>query len=295
MRALVISGGGSKGAYAGGIAEYLICEEGKQYDIFVGTSTGSLLIPFLASGDIQRVKEIYSNVCQSDIFSTCPFIVRKTQTGYKTKINHFGVLRQFIKGRKTFGESANLRRLIQETLTEEIFNKIAQSQPYVIITVANLSRNLIEYKYARDCSYDDFCDWIWISTNMVPFMSLVQKNGDDYADGGFGKLVPIQEAINMGAKEVDVIILSPRHITSCYPASTNAFDLLVRGFGFMLHQIGQDDIKMSLLESRYTDVRINLIHTPRILTDNSFIFDPEQMSAWWLEGFAYARAGYIEK
>jgi len=38
VRALVISGGGSKGAYAGGIAEYLICEAGKKYDIFVGTS-----------------------------------------------------------------------------------------------------------------------------------------------------------------------------------------------------------------------------------------------------------------
>jgi NTE family protein len=292
VHALVISGGGSKGAYAGGIAEYLICEARKEYDIFVGTSTGSLLVPFLASGEIHVAKSVFSNVRQTDIFSSCPFIVKKTPTGFKTKINHLSVLMQYIRGRNTFGESLSLKKLIRRTLTKDIFDKIANGHPYVVVTVANLSRNVVEYKYARDCSYDEFCDWVWVSSNMVPFMSLVQKNGDDYADGGFGNLVPIQEAINMGAKEIDVIILNPRHITSCYPQSTNSFNLLVRGFGFMLHQIGQDDIKMGLLESRYSDLRINLIHTPRELTDNSFIFNPEQMSAWWNEGFAYAREIY---
>ena len=42
--ALVISGGGSKGAFAGGIAQYLIEETKQHYDLFLGTSTGSLLI-----------------------------------------------------------------------------------------------------------------------------------------------------------------------------------------------------------------------------------------------------------
>jgi len=50
MKALVISGGGSKGAYAGGVAEYLIKKEGRDYDLYLGTSTGSLLIPHLAAG-----------------------------------------------------------------------------------------------------------------------------------------------------------------------------------------------------------------------------------------------------
>ena len=42
MRALVISGGGSKGAFAGGVAEYLIKEKGHKYDLFIGTSTSRL-------------------------------------------------------------------------------------------------------------------------------------------------------------------------------------------------------------------------------------------------------------
>ena len=57
MRALVISGGGSKGAFAGGIAEYLISKCGIRYGLFVGTSTGSLLIPLLAIGEISKIKK----------------------------------------------------------------------------------------------------------------------------------------------------------------------------------------------------------------------------------------------
>ena len=54
MRALVISGGGSKGAFAGGVAQYLLEIEKNKYDIFIGTSTGSLLIPHLALGNIDK-------------------------------------------------------------------------------------------------------------------------------------------------------------------------------------------------------------------------------------------------
>ena len=56
-KALVISGGGSKGAFAGGVAQYLMRNQGREYDIFVGTSTGSLLIPQLALNNLEKFKE----------------------------------------------------------------------------------------------------------------------------------------------------------------------------------------------------------------------------------------------
>ncbi|MFZ1790083.1 MAG: patatin-like phospholipase family protein, partial [Saprospiraceae bacterium] len=90
MRALVISGGGSKGAFAGGIAQYLIEEEKIKYDIFVGCSTGSLLVPLLALGEISRLREAYTSVTQSDIYSISPFIVKEFEDGtFQSKINHF--------------------------------------------------------------------------------------------------------------------------------------------------------------------------------------------------------------
>jgi predicted patatin/cPLA2 family phospholipase len=292
-RALVISGGGSKGAFAGGIAEFLLHEKQIQYDIFVGTSTGSLLIPFIAANEIEQIKKVYTSVSQSSIFSNCPFHIKKTgPETFHTRFNHFGIIWQFLRGKSTFGESKNLRKLIEKTLTRNVFDRLKKSGKYIIATVSNLTYNIIEYKYLRDCTYEEFCDWIWISSNLIPFMSLVRKNDCEYADGGFGDLVPIQEAINLGAKIVDVIILNPRHYRQKSPHSSNAFNLILKGFNFMLNQIGKDDVSMSLMESRYDDVEIRLIHTPRKLIDNAFIFDPELMTKWWEEGISYGRTIY---
>ena len=58
MRALVISGGGSKGAFAGGVAQYLINEKEYNYDILIGTSTGSLLVSHLALLKVEKIKKI---------------------------------------------------------------------------------------------------------------------------------------------------------------------------------------------------------------------------------------------
>ena len=290
MRALVISGGGSKGAFAGGVAEYLISDLGIEYDIFVGTSTGSILVPLLSIGKVDKLREAYSNVSQHDIFNVNPFTIKK-KNGAITKvgINHFNILSMFLRGKKTFGESKNLRTLLEKTITAKDYEQIKCCGKQVIVTVSNLTRNIVEYKYARDYDYKDFLDWIWVSGNLVPFMSLVEKNGFEYADGGFGNLVPIQEAINIGAKTIDVIVLNPRIREIKKPKSRNPFNVLTSSMDFMISQIAQDDIFIGLLESRYTDVEIRFYHTPRKLTDNSFIFEPTEMRSWWAEGIAYAR------
>ena len=77
MKALVISGGGSKGAFAGGLAEYLITVQRREYKIFIGSSTGSLLVPLLAIGKLEKLKTVFTSVTQEDIFNNCPFIIKK--------------------------------------------------------------------------------------------------------------------------------------------------------------------------------------------------------------------------
>ncbi|MGZ8522928.1 MAG: patatin-like phospholipase family protein, partial [Chitinophagaceae bacterium] len=44
-KALVISGGGSKGAFAVGVYKHLISGYALDFDVLVGTSTGSLIVP----------------------------------------------------------------------------------------------------------------------------------------------------------------------------------------------------------------------------------------------------------
>jgi predicted patatin/cPLA2 family phospholipase len=58
MKALVISGGGSKGAYAGVLLNTFINDSGKQYELFVGSSTGSLLLPISLWAKLTKKKFI---------------------------------------------------------------------------------------------------------------------------------------------------------------------------------------------------------------------------------------------
>lgn len=289
MKALVISGGGSKGAFAGGVAHYLIEEAKREYDILVGTSTGSLLISHLGLGKIDKIREIYSSVNQDSIFNNCPFVIRKKHGSDIISMNHWNILKNFIKGKKTFGESENLRTLIRDSITPQEFETLKNGPKDIVVTVSNLSLNQVEYKSINDFNYDEFCDWIWISSNYTPFMSLVRKNGCEYADGGLGSLVPIEEAIKRGATEVDVIVLRTEISYYNRMPSRNPFELLTSMMSFVLDRIENQNIRIGKLVANQQDAIVNFFYTPTVLTTNSLIFNKEKMTLWWKKGYLYAK------
>ncbi len=290
MTALVISGGGCKGAFAGGIAEYLIKEQQKDYNIYVGTSAGSLLLPLLALGDVDRIRIAFTKVSQKDIFTNCPFIIKKKGNIYTSKINHFNSIKMFIKKQKTFGNSGALRKLISRIFLKSDYDRLIASKKEVLVTVCNFTNRKTEYKSIRDNSYEDFCDWMWISANFVPFMSIVIKNGHEYADGGFGDYLPIHPALDMGAKHVDAIFLRPEKISTVSLRTSDSFDVLMRAFEFMLDKIGKDDILLGKFESLRENATIDYYFAPYVLIENAFIFDPPLMARLWQDGLAYARS-----
>jgi len=295
MRALVISGGGSKGAFAGGVAQYLQEELKFNYGLYIGTSTGSLLVSHLALNKVEKIKEVYTSVNQKSIFSLCPFKVKKDKYGTEQiNINHFNVVKNFFRGKKTFGESKNLLKLIKKAITKEEFEEIKMSAIDVVVTVSNLSLNQVEYKSINDFSYNDFCDWIWISCNYTPFMSLVKKQGCEYADGGFGSMVPIEEAIKRGATTVDVIVLETEVMHYNRLPSKNVFSLISNLSAFMADRIEKQNIQIGKYAAVHKDVIINLYYTPTVLTTNSLVFNKEKMHAWWQRGFDFARLKNVD-
>jgi len=288
-KALVISGGGSKGAFAGGVVEYLMKKKKKDYDLFLGTSTGSLMVSHLALKKLDSLKELYTNVNQNSIFSNSPFKIKKVHGEKVISIRHMNTLWNFLNGRKTFGESKNLRKLIKKNVTREMYDEIRENNKEVVVTVSNLTANKIEYKSISECSYDDFCDWIWGSCNYVPFMSLLEKNNCQYADGGFGSLIPIREAILRGAKEIDAIILETEVTQINRIPAKNPFTLMLDVFDFMLENVERHNITIGKLSAKHHDVKLNLYYTPTVLTTNTLVFEKEKMKKWWKSGYKYAK------
>jgi predicted patatin/cPLA2 family phospholipase len=289
MKALVISGGGSKGAFAGGVAQFLIEDLRRDYQLFIGTSTGSLLVSHLALNKIAKIKDVYTSVNNDSIFNVCPFKITKKHDTQNIRINHLNVLRNIFRGSKTFGESQNLKNLIKETISEYEFLKLKKSDLDIVVTVSNLSLNQVEYKTLKEFDYLEFIDWIWVSCNYTPFMSLVKINGCEYADGGMGNMVPIEEAIRRGAKEVDAIILQTEVTQLNRMPSKNPFSLITNMFGFMLDRIESQNIKIGKFVATHNDAIINFYYAPTVLTTNSLIFEKEKMTEWWQGGYEFAK------
>ena len=176
-----------------------------------------------------------------------------------------------------------------------MYVKIRAANKEVVVTVSNLTANQIEYKSINDCTYEDFCDWIWGSCNYVPFMSLLEKDYCQYADGGFGSLIPIREAILRGATEIDAIILETEVTQFNRLPSKNPFSLLFDVFDFMLTHVERHNITIGKLAASNKNVKLNLYYTPTVLTTNSLVFDKVLMRKWWKSGFDYAKSKEEEK
>jgi predicted patatin/cPLA2 family phospholipase len=289
MKALVISGGGSKGAFAGGVAQFLMQDLGKEYDMFLGTSTGSLLIPHLSLNKIEKVYELFTNVTQRDIFSVSPFVQRKKGDREFVSIDFVNSLWQFIRMKRTFGESKHLKRNIRRNFTRDEFEAILATKEDVVVTVSNLSKNSVEYKSIKDCTYEEFCNWIWISCNYIPFMSLATVDGFEYADGGLGCVIPIREAILRGATEIDAIVLEAETMEQQKVLGKNPFSLMLNLFGHLLNQVERNDITIGKLAAKNKNVNLNIYYTPTTLTENSLIFSKRLMVKWWKQGYEYAK------
>jgi predicted patatin/cPLA2 family phospholipase len=217
-----------------------------------------------------------------------PFVIRKKGRREFVSIDFINTLWQFIKMKRTFGESKALRRYIRKNFTEQEYNLVKETKDDVVVTVSNLSKNRVEYKSIKDFSYDEFCDWIWISCNYIPFMSLVEKDGFEYADGGLGCVVPIREAILRGATEIDAVVLEKESMEYNKVLGKNPFSLMINLFGHLSDQLERNDITIGKLAAKNKGVKLNLYYTPSKLTENSLIFNKKLMTSWWQQGYDYA-------
>jgi predicted patatin/cPLA2 family phospholipase len=288
-RALCISGGGAKGAWAGGVIQHLIEDQNKDYDMYIGTSTGSLLAPLTSIREISVLKEAYTSITSEDIFSINPF----DKNGNIKKWNAF---KRVITLKKTLGETENLRLLIKKHFQQKHFDRLYKSDKEVVAVVANLTDKRPEYKFSNNNKYEDFVDWLWASCNAPIFTTLLEKDGNQYADGAIYEQIPIQVAIENGATEIDVIVLSPEGFGVVKRKKiSNLLQYFFRLIEILMRKIAKDNVDLEKLKSHGREIDINIYYTPYSLTDNSLVFKKEEMLRWWQEGYINAKSGNVKK
>jgi len=285
------SGGGSKGAWGGGASEGILDRYGRNYKYLSGTSTGALLMNMVAHGDMSNAKAAYTSVTNDDIYKLSPYRIVENQNGiFTTKMNYIKIgWNIFIRKQKTFGDSTRLRtNILPKFFTKKLYEDIRKDKE-LIACVTNLTLGCTEFKSNDDYDYDDFLDWVFASTCAAPFMSIVEKERCEYADGGYIEHIPLQVLIDRGCNEIDIIDHKSPEID--IERVRNPLHLVSRLADIMMWGNAVNDMQLAKLKAREKDVILNVYSPGRKLTNNSLVFDKKQMSDWWDEGYQYAFTG----
>ena len=101
--AIVLSGGGAKGAFQAGVLDALITDRKVSFDIAVGTSTGAIQATAVAQDDIPRLVQFWKDIKKSDD------IYRKRG----------GTLLSILSGQPSLYSVAPLKALLRQTIDEQ--------------------------------------------------------------------------------------------------------------------------------------------------------------------------------
>lgn len=234
--AIVLGGGGSKGAYQIG-AWRALRELGIKYDVVTGTSIGALNGALMVLGDYEKALGLWREIDIDKVVLNGLNLRTDLQYYYENSEK----LLPFIKSYKDNKgmDITPLKKIIQKCVDERFFSS---SVDYALMSVRFPSFVPVK-KYKNELSMENFASWILASASCFPAFPVCEIDGEGYIDGGYYDNLPISLAFELGAEQVIAIALNPEsHPFSHHPLVKNIYPL--QSLGGML-----DFDKMSIEEN----------------------------------------------
>jgi predicted acylesterase/phospholipase RssA len=322
--ALVVSGGGAKGAFAVGVLKHLFLKyrETGWFSIAGGTSTGALIAPIaavMAAPDpmgfqaYQTLEKMYTTVCTLDILE---------------KQSVFELIRR----QDALYESDPLNDLLHRTFQPEWFAWLQRSKApdsYVVYTNYQNGRKIFASPKDEGMTRERFIQAMLASASVPVVMEATIIDGDVCYDGGVRDLVPFGKAIALGADTIVPIFLDPEEFSETRSRFRRMDKILLRTLAILVDETGRNDFAMADLinigiqakdeilrafsrdKSAREKIRrilsrkefralfgpdkrliriIDGLRPDEPLTENSLTFDPAKMSRWTDLGENKARA-----
>jgi predicted acylesterase/phospholipase RssA len=222
---------------------------------------------------------------------------------------------RLLLGKKTFGESKNLRKLIDEFVSDEQYRSIVASSgnSMFAVSVVDMKSGKLEIKYSSDIADpNEMKNWIWASANEPLFMSYYNVGDSAFVDGGVRENVPIADALKFAVAynerhankiyDIDVVINKPEN-----PLIHTKFEKrgILKGLSRLIDiwsmEVRQNDIDIALLRAQsqvYALVteklaadptyRIHLHYFPcdlfKDIYQKELLFNKERMNKLWIAG-----------
>lgn len=194
--AIVLCGGGAKGAYQIG-AWKALNKLGYKPDIVTGTSVGALNGALITMGEFKKAYSIWNNIDMNSIFSFKNPDISKVDS-----------MISLIKKLVSEGGSASyepLKKLIDEVIDED---RVRNSKiDFGFVTTQFLPLKKVEM-FKENVPKGKLKDYIMASAACYPYMKPYSIGGKKYIDGGYFDNMPIEMAIKKGATEIVVIDLN---------------------------------------------------------------------------------------
>ncbi len=197
---LALAGGGALGAYEVGAHKFLE-EQGYKFDIITGTSIGALNGAFITTGNIQKMRDLWSDITPDKI------MVDGINLKYDIKYNfNEPDLGPFLK-RYLTNKGADItpfKKLIKKYVDPSAIKKSKRKLGIITTTFPALK----EVKLAvNELPENKIIPFLHASSACFPFFPIEEIDGVKYVDGFYRNNLPIDYCFELGADEVVAIDL----------------------------------------------------------------------------------------
>lgn len=191
--AVVLSGGGAKGAYQIGVWKALK-KLNIDYDIVTGTSVGALNGVMMVQKDYKVALDFWKKISYEKIFGKDFYKINDSI--YANYIN------EFVK--KGGSDPINLEKTLDEVFDAKKF----YSSPIDYgIVVYNFSKLKPEMLIKKNLKEETIKDYIIASAACYPAFKMKKIKEEKYIDGGYFDNMPINLAIDLGADKIIAVDL----------------------------------------------------------------------------------------
>jgi predicted acylesterase/phospholipase RssA len=277
MKALVLSGGGAKGAFTAGVVKYLLRDAPARADsdfqadfkIAVGNSTGSLVGGPALLNEYQYCEHVYTSVRDANIFSQS-FIGRL--------LNFLGIINGPIHA-----DMAPLKEIVYKYYIHEgKLDRLIADDKNFVVAVVNVRTGLVQFVSSADVGAGDIrpetfvnavvascCEPVFTKPIRVfeqetagPFR---QYRTDLFYDGGVKEFIPLEKAVLLGADDVWAVSthrLRDEETTwggAAEPNHVNMLDALGWTISSLLSEVARGDRFRADLYIRWSRARNSII------------------------------------
>ena len=193
MLAIVLSGGGAKGAYQAGVWKALKHLKIK-YDIVTGTSIGAINGMMMAQNDYYNAMRLWKNINYKILYDDFEYVADNVDMfkKYVQKMLTGGLDTSKIE--KLINSNYNSKKLYNSKIAYGIMSYNATTKKAVTSTTRNTRPNILK-KY------------ILASATCFPAFKPTKIGVDTYIDGGYYDNMPLNLAIDLGADEIIAVDL----------------------------------------------------------------------------------------